>query len=241
MLRRGSSTSILITIITITLLSTTASSAFIRQQHFQFFCRAYRTSQPTATTEKQMMSSSTVDLPRAVHSLGDGISVIPIPFDSSHLQDHGIVASGMMSLAEWTMWLSDSSVDQELPLFVIIPIVFLMGSISAFIYANQVYTPEIVENAERIRQEIREEEIQKLFDVVQQHMLQGKDLEELRRPLEFALDMAIEDYIASVVAESTENSLSKNDMGRDSPPYRSTISADAKLAALLASSVLGTD
>ena len=121
---------------------------------------------------------------------------------------------------------------QQVPLFIILPTVFLLGSISAFLYANLVYTPEIVENAERIRQEIREEEIQKLCQVVEQHKREGKDLEELRQPLEFALDMTIEDYVASVLAESTpESPLGKS----DSPTTRSIFRADAKLASILAS------
>jgi hypothetical protein len=124
--------------------------------------------------------------------------------------------------------ISDAEIG-DLPSIVVIPGVLLLGAISAFVFANLVYTPEILENAEQIRLETRDEEIRSVLDAVRQHVQEGKDLEELRRPLEVALNMSVEKYVQAVTAEKN----SSNDESAD----RSTefTEADVGLASILAS------
>jgi hypothetical protein len=69
----------------------------------------------------------------------------------------------------------------------------------AFVYANVVYTPEIMENNVEMKLEIREDQIRKLLSVVRQHQEDGLDLDaELRAPLEEAFRMTIEEYVSRV-------------------------------------------
>ncbi len=129
--------------------------------------------------------------------------------------------------------LADAGITEEIiPTSILIPTVFFLGAISAFLYANIVYTPEIVENAERIRQEIRNEEMEKLLEVVEQHINEGNDMEELRKPLEVALNRTIEDYVDSV---------SKRDRNTELLSGARTFSyftdTDTRLASVLSSSM----
>jgi hypothetical protein len=123
--------------------------------------------------------------------------------------------------------ISDSGIG-EVPAHVLIPGVFLLGAISAFVFANVVYTPEILENAGQIRSETRDKEIRSVLDVVRLHIQEGKDLEELRRPLEVALDMTIEDYVQAVTAEKNSSN-EKNDDDRSTE----FTEADIGLASIL--------
>ena len=135
------------------------------------------------------------------------------------------------------MALSDAATTGHILSAITIPTVFLLGTITAFLYANMVYTPEIIENAERIRQEIRQEEIQRLLEVVQQHVNEGNDLEELRHPFEVALNMKIDNYVEwasnggrgfdSAVPTAGDNT---------NPPYYVT-DADTRLASFLKSNM----
>jgi hypothetical protein len=84
------------------------------------------------------------------------------------------------------------------PLMILSGLVFV-GGVGAFLYANVVFTPEIVENAKNLRQEQRNIEISQLIDVVNGYLDAGKDLEELRVPLETALGgTKLEEYIVEI-------------------------------------------
>ena len=81
-----------------------------------------------------------------------------------------------------------------------------VASIGAFVFANVVYTPEILEGAEDMRRSERENEIAKILQAVRSHESSGKDLLELKVPLETALGKPLEDYVRTVLeAESNEN------------------------------------
>lgn len=93
----------------------------------------------------------------------------------------------------------------DIPTLILIPGVFLLGAITAFVLANTVYTPEITVNAEKIRMEIREDEIDKLVEVIRENQKEGVDMEDLRRPLEVALDVkSLREYIESVEEEDKQ-------------------------------------
>lgn len=128
---------------------------------------------------------------------------------------------------------SDSS-EGGLPSFLLVPGVFLLGAISAFWYANVVYTPEIIENAQQIRLEEREAEIVRILKVVQDHVQQAKDMEELRKPLEFALNMSLEEYLVTVknLEDDDDSNLDRR---------RSFTTADIQLAALLETHMAKSD
>eukprot|EP00980_Cylindrotheca_fusiformis_P008003 scaffold1706_cov116-Cylindrotheca_fusiformis.AAC.6 len=80
----------------------------------------------------------------------------------------------------------------------------LLVAIGAFVYANVVYTPEILENSVEMRLQLREVQVQKLLTVVQTHIANGLDLEDLRRPLEDTFGTTIEEYVADVDAKRIE-------------------------------------
>jgi hypothetical protein len=90
----------------------------------------------------------------------------------------------------------------------ILPGLFLFLAIGAFLYANVVFTPEIIENMEQMRMENRKAEVQKLMALVAAHSKKKKNdgdgddssssLEELRFPLEEAFGMTVEEYIVDV-------------------------------------------
>jgi hypothetical protein len=105
----------------------------------------------------------------------------------------------------------------------LIPGVFLLGGVAAFIYANVVYTPEIIEGMELMRLEDREVEVQQLLEVFQEHQKDGNDLEELRKPLEQTFGMTVEEYVAKV------------DDGKTSLEPSEFTSADETLADILRS------
>ena len=85
------------------------------------------------------------------------------------------------------------------PLFVLLSL-----GIGAFAYANLKFTPEIIENTENMRLQLRESEVRKLVQVVmkQQQQQQGQQrtdgFGDLREPLETAFGMTIEEYVAAV-------------------------------------------
>lgn len=82
--------------------------------------------------------------------------------------------------------------------------VSLLVSIATFYYANTVYTPEILENSKQMRLAAKEADRQKLLAVVQQHVADGLDLQDLRRPLETTFDMTIEEYVLNVETNKIE-------------------------------------
>jgi hypothetical protein len=84
-------------------------------------------------------------------------------------------------------------------------IVGLVG-VSAFAYANAMYTPEILEGAERLRRTTRDAEVRKLRTAVQIHFESGNDVNELRVPLEAALGRTLEDYATAVASSSSSSS-----------------------------------
>ena len=87
-------------------------------------------------------------------------------------------------------------------------LLFLLAA-GAFVYANVVYTPEIIAANEQMRLENREIEIQKLLAVVQQHQNEDKDLEELRLPIETSFGMTVGEYVSKV--ESGEDGFADAD------------------------------
>jgi hypothetical protein len=80
----------------------------------------------------------------------------------------------------------------------------LVASVGAFVFANVVYTPEILEGAKDLRRSEREAEIRKLLKAVQSHEKGGKDLTELRVPLETALGKTLEDYVRAVLEPGSD-------------------------------------
>lgn len=130
-----------------------------------------------------------------------------------------------------TSMIADAGIG-DLPPILVIPGIFLLGAISAFVFANVVYTPEILENAEQIRLETREEEIRSVWNAVKQHVREGNDLEELRRPLEVALNMSIETYVQSI------KNAQKNHEEEEKEGSTEFTEADIGLASLLDSKML---
>eukprot|EP00537_Pseudo-nitzschia_pungens_P006768 CAMPEP_0172372294 /NCGR_PEP_ID=MMETSP1060-20121228/46880_1 /TAXON_ID=37318 /ORGANISM="Pseudo-nitzschia pungens, Strain cf. cingulata" /LENGTH=187 /DNA_ID=CAMNT_0013098217 /DNA_START=82 /DNA_END=642 /DNA_ORIENTATION=- len=87
--------------------------------------------------------------------------------------------------------------------------VLLIGfsaAVGAFIFANQAYTPEIIQGAQMLRKTNRENEIRKLLEAVRSHQEDGKELLALRLPMEAALGMTLEEYIRAVERGLEENS-----------------------------------
>lgn len=80
------------------------------------------------------------------------------------------------------------------------------GAVGAFIFANQAYTPEIIQGAQMLRKSNRENEIRKLLGAVRSHQEEGKDVLALRLPMEAGLGMVLEEYITAVERSSEENS-----------------------------------
>ncbi len=94
-----------------------------------------------------------------------------------------------------------------------------VASIAAFVFANVVYTPEILEGAKDLRREERQEEISKILEAVRTH---DGDVSELRVPLETALGKSLEEYIGAVLDES-----------KDDDEYSLYTATDTELATLL--------
>ena len=87
-----------------------------------------------------------------------------------------------------------------------IGIILSTAAVGAFIFANLVYTPEIVKGAQQLRQSNREIEIRKLLAAVHIHCQEdGNELGELRLPIETALGTTLEEYITAVESESNLN------------------------------------
>ncbi|MGK3734299.1 MAG: hypothetical protein ACI8RD_007835 [Bacillariaceae sp.] len=87
-----------------------------------------------------------------------------------------------------------------------IGIILSTAAVGAFIFANIVYTPEIVKGAQQLRQSNREIEIRKLLAAVHSHCQEdGNELVELRLPIETALGTTLEEYITAVESESESN------------------------------------
>ena len=101
------------------------------------------------------------------------------------------------------------------------------ASIGAFVFANVVYTPEILEGAKDLRRSERETEISKILQAVQAHITNGKDVNELRIPLETALGKSLEDYVTAVL--ESEN---------DDEYYSVYTTTDHELATLLKQSLI---
>ena len=72
-----------------------------------------------------------------------------------------------------------------------------MLGVGAFLYANVVYTPEILEANEQMRMENRQEEVAKLLQAVK-----SGSIRELRPALEAALGRRVEDYVEQVQQNS---------------------------------------
>lgn len=135
-----------------------------------------------------------------------------------------------------SLLLSDSNnLLRDIPSVILIPSVFLLGAIAAFVYANLVYTPEILENAELIRLEDREEEVMQILTLVQDHLRDGKDLKELRQPLEFGLNMPLEDYVTAVLRNQEQEELAASQQDEVSKQPSKFTNADTRLATLLKS------
>lgn len=80
----------------------------------------------------------------------------------------------------------------------------LLSMVAAFVYANAVYTPEIMENSTKMRLQAREIDLKKLVDAIEQHQAENRDLEELRRPLEESFGVTIEEYVTNVEKKKSE-------------------------------------
>ena len=78
-----------------------------------------------------------------------------------------------------------------------------LAAVGAYVFANVVYTPEILEGARDLRIAERESEIRKILQAVEKH--EG-ELAELKVPLETALGKSLEDYVRSVLEDDTETS-----------------------------------
>lgn len=89
----------------------------------------------------------------------------------------------------------------------------LSAAVGAFIFANIVYTPEIVQGAQMLRQSNREIEIRKLLEAIHSHQVNGNALLELRLPLETALGTTLEEYIVAVESnlEDTDTTFTRAD------------------------------
>jgi len=81
----------------------------------------------------------------------------------------------------------------------------LVASVGAFVFANVVYTPMILEGAKDLRRSERDAEIRKLLMALQSHEKGGKDLMELRVPLETALGKTLEDYVLAVLEQGPDD------------------------------------
>ena len=105
-----------------------------------------------------------------------------------------------------TFILSSTTEDSSSFGFGTIGIILSTAAVGAFIFANLVYTPEIVKGAQQLRQSNREIEIRKLLAAVHIHCQEdGNELGELRLPIETALGTTLEEYITAVESESNLN------------------------------------
>lgn len=101
-----------------------------------------------------------------------------------------------------------------------------VASIAAFVFANVVYTPEILEGAKDLRREERQEEISKILEAVRTH---DGDVSELRVPLETALGKSLEEYIGAVLDVKDDD---------DNDEYSLYTATDTELARLLKQSIV---
>jgi len=72
----------------------------------------------------------------------------------------------------------------------LVPLSLIVLAIGVFLYANQTYTPEILQVNQEMRNEQKKQEVRKLAEVVQEG-----DLSSLRPALEETLGMSLEDYV----------------------------------------------
>ena len=72
-----------------------------------------------------------------------------------------------------------------------LPALVLLLAVAAFVYANVTYTSEIRQASDELRWQQRQDEISKIITMVGPN----KDVAELRRPLEAALGMTLEQYL----------------------------------------------
>lgn len=112
--------------------------------------------------------------------------------------------------------------------------VFLLGAVSAFVYANLVYTPEIIEANAELRLENRQFQIEQLVAVVEENLEECEDendekdaIEKLRKPLEAALNSTLEDYVKQVTDDVVA------DLDDDDDSVRKFSGADTQLASML--------
>ena len=79
-----------------------------------------------------------------------------------------------------------------------LPTILLAGLVIAaaiFLYANVVYTPEIVQNAKAMREE---EQATQLLELIQQLQSEGRDMEDSKMALEAVFGMSVGEYVASI-------------------------------------------
>lgn len=77
-----------------------------------------------------------------------------------------------------------------------------LAAIGAYVFANVVYTPEILEGARDLRIAERETEIRKILQAIETH--EG-EMVELKVPLETALGKPLEEYVQSVLEDGSDN------------------------------------
>lgn len=90
-------------------------------------------------------------------------------------------------------------------------VIIILGfavAVGAFVFANVVYTPEIVQGAQELRQSNRAEEIRKLLQAVRNHLAGGNELTELKVPLETALGTTLEEYVKEVETTAEDDTSS---------------------------------
>lgn len=209
-LRRSSA----VVFVTALIVSHEFASAFVPST--QPMTKLGRTPMPAAGWQRSGFHSTSKENPVP---LAASLGVMP-EFDD-FLTDASVV-DRMSSLS-----ITDGAIGDLSPA-VIIPAVFLLGAVSAFVFANVVYTPEILEAAEQQKLEVREKEITKLLQVVVDHVAAGNDLKELKQPLEVALNMPLQDYIRQVKEYRKEAFAETYD-----PSSRFYAESDARLVAVL--------
>lgn len=202
-------------------------AGFLAHRHETF---SYRIGHPACPDRPQTVPS---ECPRS--------SLLPATLDG--FENAPIIISSSLETARTQLLSSSSSIPMsdagigDLPSIVLVPGVFFLGAIAAFVFANVVYTPEILENAEQIRLETREEEIRSVLGAVRQHIQEGKDLENLRRPLEMALNMPVEDYVAAVSSETNSRTNEGTSTVASSTEFTE---ADIGLASILKAKMIQT-
>ena len=76
----------------------------------------------------------------------------------------------------------------------------LLGAAAIFAYSNLAYTPDIENEARKMRLDNRETEVKNLIGAIHEHVSNDNDFEELRKPLEIALGVdSLETYYRAVL------------------------------------------